>query len=445
MFPFNWQQRAWPRFTCVRAALRQELDAFARAFREARKALAVPEDPETVARTLTDEAVTTSAIEGVEVDAGAVMSSICRALGVPHAAPGGPKDSRAEGVARLMLAVRSDWNEPLSSRLLRRWHGTLMEGDTDRVTAGAYRTFPVRVVRITPLGETETRFMAPPPERVPGEMARFIRLWNAAPSAKPAEIALKAAFMHAHFESIHPFEDGNGRIGRALCAKVLAEGLGVPVALPVSTLVARHRRAYYDELAAASRSLDWTAWGAFFVSLLGELLDGFVSASRFVAAKREYLSRHEATLSPRARKVLLRMFGDGETGAKAGLSAAKWMRMAGVSKPTATRDLANLAASGAIVQRGAGPQIRYFLNHPAFEPIEGINEGINDAVLRLVTNHPGHGVPFFRAALKSSRSTIERAVAALVSIGAIEHRGSRKTGGYWPKESPEDLPPPALP
>ncbi len=99
-------------------------------------------------------------------------------------------------------------------------------------------------------------------------------------------------------------------------------------------------------------------------------------------------------------------------------------------------------ASCAIVPRGAGPQARYGLNHPAFEPIEGINEGINDAVLRLVSNHPGRGVPFFRATLKASRSGIERAVAALVAAGAIEHRGSRKTGGYWVRNIPER--PPAL-
>jgi len=106
------------------------------------------------------------------------------------------------------------------------------------------------------------------------------------------------------------------------------------------------------------------------------------------------------------------------------------------------RDLAELAASGAIVPRGGGPQARYGLNHPAFEPIEGINEGINDAVLRLVSNHPGRGVPFFRATLKASRSSIERAVAALVAAGAIEHRGSRKTGGYWARSTPKR--PPAL-
>ena len=134
-------------------------------------------------------------------------------------------------------------------------------------------------------------------------------------------------------------------------------------------------------------------------------------------------------------EVVLRMFEDGETGAKAGLSAAKWTRMAKVSKPTATRDLAELVDVGAIVPAGDGPTTRYFLNHPAFvpgnEPIDGINDGINDKILRLVRNHPGRGVPFFLASIKASRATIERAVRALVRAGRIEHRGSRKTGGYY--------------
>ena len=135
------------------------------------------------------------------------------------------------------------------------------------------------------------------------------------------------------------------------------------------------------------------------------------------------------------------MFEDGEAGAKAGLSAAKWTRMAKVSKPTATRDLAELAQTGAIVSEGTGPQTRYRLNHPAFEPDrepiepinDGINDGINAALLRLVRNHPGRGVPFFLASVKTSRATVERAVRALVRAGRIEHRGSRKTGGYFAK------------
>lgn len=113
-----------------------------------------------------------------------------------------------------------------------------------------------------------------------------------------------------------------------------------------------------------------------------------------------------------------------------------------MSKPTATRDLAELAQTGAIVSESAGAHTRYRLNHPAFEPdrepIEPINDGINDGInatlLRLVHNHPGRGVPFFLASVKASRATVERAVRALVRAGRIEHRGSRKTGGYFAKE-----------
>ncbi len=435
---FNWQQKDWPAFTFARGALRDELAAFARAFREAKKALREPQDPLFVARTLTAEAVTTSAIEGVEVDAAIVMSSICRALGVPYAPISSAHDASSEGAARMVLAVRDDWNAPLSAALLHRWHGALMEGDERGIRAGNFRVDPVRVVGVDRFGVAETRFEAPPPERVPEEIARFVSIWNI-PAATPADVALKAAFMHPHFESIHPFEDGNGRIGRALVAKVLAEGLGHPVALPVSTFVSRHRRAYYDEINVASHTLDWTSWAGFFVPVLTELLEDFLSAARFVAAKHDYLALYEAAFSERARKVILRMFEDGESGAKAGLSAAKWMRMAKVSKPTATRDLAELAQTGAIVPESAGgPQTRYRLNHPAFaaddEPIDGINDGINDAIERLVRLHPGRGVPFFLASVKASRATVERAVRALVRAGRIEHRGSRKTGGYFAKE-----------
>ena len=436
--PFNWQRKEWPAFTFARSALKDELAAFSRAFRAAEKALREPQDPLFVARSLAAEAVTTSAIEGVEVDEAVVMSSICRALGVPGAAPSAARDARSEGAARMVLAVREDRDAPLSAALLRKWHGALMAGDDRGIRAGDFRGAPVRVVSVDRFGQAETRFEAPPPERVADEIALFVKRWRHRPST-PEGIALKAAFLHPHFETIHPFEDGNGRIGRALVAKVLAEGLGQPVALPVSTFVSRHRRAYYDEINVASLSLDWTSWAGFFVPVLTELLDGFVAASRFVAAKRDYLSRYEAAFSERARKVVLRMFEDGEAGAKAGLSAAKWTRMAKVSKPTATRDLAELAQIGAIVPDGTGLQTRYRLNHPAFEPDrepiepinDGINEGIKAALLRLVRNHPGRGVPFFLASVKASRATVERAVRALVRAGRIEHRGSRKTGGYF--------------
>ena len=436
---FNWKMETWPKFAFDRRALRDELDAFAKAFRAVKASLKTPQDPEAVARSLTAEAVTTSAIEGVDVDAGVVMSSICRALGVSAPPTGTAKDVRAEGVAQMMLDVREDWDAPFSAALLRKWHGALLANDPRGIRAGEFRRSPVSVVRMNAFGESEVIFEAPPPERVPDEIGKFVEMWSAIP-AKPTDIALKAALMHPHFESIHPFEDGNGRVGRALVAKTLCEGLGCPLVLPVSTLVARHRRAYYEEINAASKSLDWTSWAAFFIPVLTELLTDFMSATKFVRAKRDYLAKYEASFSEQARKVVMRMFKDGEAGARAGLTVAKWMRMAKVSKPTATRDLSALAETGAIVAHGDGNQVHYFLNNPLFEPEDPINDPISGAlkqqVSRLIGLYPG--INRERLALKVGRSVeaVKRAIAALVAAGEIEHRGSKKTGGYFPV-SPE--------
>jgi len=436
MNTFNWQQEGWPRATVSRAALRDELKAFEAAFAALKKALKKPQDMEVVARAMADEAVKTSAIEGVNVDESVVMSSICKALGVAYAPKGFTQDARAEGVAQMMLAVREKWNAPLTAKLLTGFHGALMKGEEDRVTVGAFRSHrePMRVIRRHADGTVEIRYEAPPSERVPKEIAAFVKMWKT-PVAKPADLALKAAMLHPHFESIHPFEDGNGRVGRAFVAKTIAEGLGLPLVLPVSTVIARHRAAYYDEINEASRSLDWTNWAAFFIPVLTEMMTSFVEAMRFVKAKRDYLAKYEGGFSERARKVVLRMFEDGETGVKAGLSAAKWMRMAKVSKPTATRDLEELVAQGAIVSEAlGGPETRYRLATPLCEPIEGINEGINEWLLKLIVRHPGVRLPYLKSVVGASTATVERAIAALVRAGKVEHRGSKKTGGYFRTE-----------
>ena len=447
---FNWQQTGWPKATVNRGALKEELAAFKTALAGARKFLKRPQDPEAVAHALAQEAVKTSAIEGVDVDESIVMSSICKVLGVAYAPKGFTKDARAEGVAQMVLAVRRDWNKPLTESLLKRWHKALLTGSEGKVATGDFRSHaePMRVVRRRADGSVEIRYEAPPSERVPGEIRMFLKMWKA-PVEKPEEVALKAAMQHPHFESIHPFEDGNGRVGRALVSKTLAEGLGLPLILPVSTVIARHRAAYYDEINEASRTLDWTNWAAFFIPVLTETLEGFVSAVKFIAAKRAYLVKYEPAFSERAKKVILRMFEDGEAGVKAGLSASKWMRMAKVSKRTAERDLTELSAVGAIVAVNAGPQTRYRLdaafsddaaetsNEPinavAGGAIEGINEGIKAWLLKLVVTHPGARLPYLKSVVGRSTATVERAIAALVKAGKIEHRGSKKTGGYFAK------------
>ena len=434
---FNWQQRGWPKATVNKAALRDELDAFKSALRDAKRFLGKPQEPEAVARALAQEAVKTSAIEGVNVVESVVMSSICKVLGVAYAPKGFTKDARAEGVAQMVLAVRKDWKKPLSEALLKRWHGALLKGRDDNIAIGEFRRHaePMRVIRRHADGTVEIRYEAPPSEQVPGEIRKFLKMWKTQ-AEKPVDVALKCAMIHPHFESIHPFEDGNGRVGRALVAKTLAEGLGLPLVLPVSTVIARHRTAYYDEINAASRSLDWTNWAAFFIPVLTETIHDFVAAVKFISAKRSYLSKYESVFSERAKKVILRMFEDGRDGIKAGLSAAKWVRMTKVAKRTAERDLADLAAVGAIVPVNGGPQTRYQLNIATTDgAIEPLNEPLNGKLLRLVGTHPGTNLQYLTSVVSVSRATVKRAVAALVAAGKIEHRGSKKTGGYYAKEA----------
>ena len=429
---FNWQQKGWPVATVEKAALKDELAAFKAALGNAKKLLKKPQSPEAVARALAEEAIKTSAIEGVNVDESVVMSSICKVLGVAYAPKGFTKDVRAEGVAKMVLSVRDDWAKPLSESMLKRWHGALLTGREGEVSVGEFRSHdePMRVIRRHADGTVEIRYEAPPSKQVPGEIRTFLKMWKE-PAKTPAEVALKCAMIHPHFESIHPFEDGNGRVGRAIVAKTLAEGLGLPLILPVSTVIARHRVAYYDEINAASRSLDWTNWAAFFIPVLTETLNDFVAAVKFITAKIAYLAKHEAGFSERAKKVILRMFEDGQDGLNAGLSAAKWMRMAKVSKRSAERDLAALVARGAIVAVNDGPQTRYILNGVFLDgAIEPLNEPLNERLVRLITTHPGTQLAYLTSVVSQSRATVKRAIAALVAAGKIEHRGSKKTGGY---------------
>ena len=355
----------------------------------------------------------------------------------------------------MVLLVKEDWEKPISAGLIRSWHAALLANDPRGMTVGDFRSHsePMRVVRRNAYGEIEIRFEAPPSASVPEEIAQFVERWNN-PVQMPEDIALKCAMLHPHFESIHPFEDGNGRVGRALVAKTLAEGLGKSLVLPVSAVIDRHRKEYYDLINLASMSLDWTEWAKFFIPVLTETMTDYLSAADFVRAKGEFLSKFESRLSERAKKVIMRMFRDGVAGVAAGLSAAKWVRMAKVSKPTATRDLKELVDMGAIIAEGAGAATRYALNfgdvrsggpgagnrhEPIGEPIGTINGTINDSMLEpifeIIKSRPGISRAELINLAGRSRTTVARLVAVLVNAGRIEHRGSRKSGGYFAKEA----------
>ncbi len=359
---YNWQKKEWPNFRCETPVLADELSAFKQAHTGVLPAYQLIAGSTSETEGLTLEALRTSLVEGEKVDEGAILSSVCRVMGVKPTHPAVRSDARSEGVAALVMSVRRDWNVPLTREMLLFWHRDLQLGLPG---AGAFRSHAdsMQVVRRDAYGDYEVRFEAPPSARVEREIDQFLEFAaDFLPDANAAvRAALKAALFHLYFESIHPFEDGNGRIGRALVAKWLAESFGAPVVVPVSAAIERHRAAYYDELRSASLTLDWTRWAQFFIPLLTEAMETFARNVRFILRKRDYLAKWEGSLAERPLKVLRHLFKDGEEGVVRGLSAAKYQRITGVSKPTATRDLAALASLGAVVPVGAGRAASYRL------------------------------------------------------------------------------------
>ncbi len=359
---YNWEMKEWPAFRFEEALIAPEIEAFRAVHASVEPAYRQIAGSGDEADELTAEAMRTSAVEGERLDESAVLSSVCRHLGLPARASeaGIRPDARAEGIAALVMDIRRDRGEPITKDLLRFWHRDLMRAQPD---AGKFRSHddPMLIVRRTAYGDYDVRFKAPPSDRVEAELDRFVetaRAWR--PSSDVLTNAvLKAALLHPYFESIHPFEDGNGRIGRALLAKGLAESFGAPIVVPVSPIIAAQRRDYYEALHVASLTLDWTPWTQFILPLLTEAMRAYVANIDFVLQKRAYLSRWESQISPRSLAVLKRMFRDGAEGVARGLSAAKYQRMAGVSKATATRELSTLVQMGAIRSEGAARATHY--------------------------------------------------------------------------------------
>ncbi|MEM1085866.1 MAG: Fic family protein [Verrucomicrobiota bacterium] len=363
---FNWQQDDWPEFRYRTDGLTELLLGFAdHAGRVGGFLEGLPEElgTEAVLDLMISEAIRTSAIEGETLKPDAVMSSIRNHLGLNAVAQ--PVGSRlADGAGKLMVAVRNSFKEPLSEETLFRWHRMLLDGTTD-LRVGAWRkgSDPMQVVSGR-IDEPTVHFEAPPAARVPLEMERFIAWFNAtAPGSKDAipHAPIRSAVAHLYFESIHPFEDGNGRIGRALSEKALSQGLGRPVVMSLSHTIDEKRSKYYAALKSAQRSNEITSWIDWFVGVVVEAQKDAESQIRFLLQKSKFFQRLESILNERQLKVLRRMFEAGPAGFTGGMNARKYVALTGASKATATRDLQYLAELGALVSLGGGRSTRYEL------------------------------------------------------------------------------------
>lgn len=352
---WNWQSKKWPNFQWDSKKLVRAESLFiegagvvAGSFRhmpsDDRQLLAV--------ELMSAEALDTSEIENEYLDRDSVQSSICRELGLKT-------DKRiatpAEvGIAEMMVGLYQTFSDPLSESTIFKWHQMLMNGRRDLDEIGSYRTH-VDAMQIVsgPDYDRKVHFEAPPSAQVPKEMLAYLE-WFSATSpdgVSPLPALTRAAIAHLWFESIHPFEDGNGRIGRAISEKVLAQGFSSPTITVLAKILLKRRKEYYAFLNAASKSLEIMDCILWFAAVAIEAQRNTLAYMDFIINKTKLLDRVRNKLNPRQEKALLRMFREGPNGFKGGLSATNYIRLTGATTASTTRDLRNLVDMDALRDR----------------------------------------------------------------------------------------------
>lgn len=362
---WNWQLSDWPRFSFDQASLRTAEERFLKGAGvivgslhhlngEARQGIAI--------ELISQEMVDSSAIEGEVLDRASVQSSIARQLGL---AWDKRRSNPAEaGAAELMADLYRRYAEPLDDQLLFEWHSMMMNGRRDMADIGAYRTHADAMQIVSgALHAPRVHFEAPPSDRVPMEMAQFIAWFNdSSPQGTAVLPAIsRAAIAHLWFETIHPFEDGNGRLGRAIAEKALAQSLEAPTLTALSATINRHRKAYYAALQQASQSNQIDEWMDWFASIVLEAQARTIASIRFLIEKTHLLDRLRGKINARQEKALIRMMAEGPDGFIGGLSAHNYRTITDAASATATRDLAELVELGALQRIGERRYARYHL------------------------------------------------------------------------------------
>lgn len=314
---------------------------------------------------MSTEALTTSEIEGEILDRASVQSSIQRQLGLT--ADKRKVGAAEQGIAEMMIHLYKSFSSPLTDDTLFGWHRMLMSGRRDLTDIGCYRTSdePMQIIS-GPVAAPKIHFEAPPSSRVPQEMTRFIAWFNrtAAGGEEPLPALTRAGVSHLYFETIHPFEDGNGRIGRALAEKALAQSLAQPSLIALAATILARRARYYDALEHANKDNAITPWLAWFAGTTIEAQRRTLALIEFLIDKTKLFDRLGAEINERQKKALLRMFQEGPEGFKGGMSAGKYSTITGASPATTTRDLTDLVEKGALIREGERRHARYELAVP---------------------------------------------------------------------------------
>lgn len=312
-------------------------------------------------RALTEDVIKSSEIEGEKLNPESVRSSLARRLGMDIGALA-PADRHVDGVVEMVLDATQKHDHPLTEERLFGWHASLFPtsySGLTKISVAVYRTDaegPMQVVS-GGIGNEKVHFEAPAAETLGKEMSRFIEWFNLAQGLDPT---IKAGLAHLWFVTIHPFEDGNGRIGRAVCDMALARADGsLQRFYSLSAQIQRERKAYYDALEFAQKStLDVTEWLEWFLSCLLRAIQRAGEHTEKVMQKANFWS-HWSGASMNERQVkMLNMMMDGFEG---NLTNKKWVSINHCSGDTALRDIKELVDRGVLESVGAGRSTHYLL------------------------------------------------------------------------------------
>lgn len=362
-----WQRPEWPEFRWDSARLAQPLAAARKAQGELLgmgRLLDPDSDMLAQLEVLTSEGVATSAIEGEQFDPKAVRSSLARRLGLPTAGLPAPPRS-VEGLVDVLIDATRKLDKPLTVRMLANWQAALFptgRSGISKIRVGKLRgTAPMRIIS-GPIDRQRIHYEAPPRKGLEREVKRFLDWFN----ERQADVdgLLRAGVAHAWFELIHPFEDGNGRVGRALLDRALAQDENRSTRLySLSARFMAARNDYYDALQALSAgTLDATDWLRWFLDqVVGACTESAQTVERVLEKARFWMRHGQSGLNARQNKTLNALLDAGPGGFAGGMTNKKYAHINRVSPATAQRDLSELAARGILRAYGAGRSVRYEL------------------------------------------------------------------------------------
>jgi Fic family protein len=316
---------------------------------------------EATLRALTEDVIKSSEIEGETLNPESVRSSLARRLGLDIGALA-PADRSVDGVVEMVLDATQQYDQPLTEQRLFSWHAALFPtgySGMSKISVGSYRTDadgPMQVVS-GGTGKEKVHFEAPPADRLAQEMVRFLGWFNHRQGLDPT---IKAGLAHLWFVTLHPFEDGNGRIGRAVCDMALARADGSPQRFySLSAQIQRERKDYYDSLEFAQKGTqDVTGWLEWFLGCLLRAIQGAGEQTKQVMHKASFWSRWSGVpMNVRQMKMLNKLL-DGFEG---NLTNKKWVAMNKCSPDTALRDIKELVDRGVLVSAGAGGRSTHYV------------------------------------------------------------------------------------